>query len=330
MEASRRKVLQVLLVASSLLGLVAVGTVGYMVLEDMSPVDALYMAVVVLSTVGLGAFRPLSDPGKVFTIFLIVGGVAVFSYYLTRLFGLVVEKGLVEALERRRMTKKIQDLKDHYVVCGHGRIGTVVLSEFCQRSVPLVVVERRPEEVERLSATGCLVLQGDAREEAVLRRAGVERARGLIALLPEDPDNLYVILTARDLNPRITIFARANDPMGERRLLQAGADHVISPHREGGKRIARMILHPHVTDFLEMATEGKNLRLQMEEVVVRPESPLAGKRLQEAEALRKNRLLVVAVQRGTEAMVFNPDGSTRIEAGDTLIVLGSAIPEDLF
>lgn len=330
MERARSKPLRILLVASSLLGLVGVGTAGYVLLEGMSLIDALYTAIVVLSTVGLGAWRPLGDAGKVFTIFLIVGGVAVFSYYLTRLFGFVVEKGLVEALERRRMTKKIGELKDHYVVCGHGRIGTVVLSEFCQRDVPLVVVERRPEEVERLAATGCLVLQGDAREESVLRQAGVERARGLIALLPEDPDNLYVILTARDLNPRLTIFARANDPMGEKRLLQAGADHVISPHREGGKRIARMILHPHVTDFLEMATERKSLHLQMEEVEVRPESPLAGKTLREAEVLRQNRLLVVAVQRRGEAMVFNPESATRIEVGDTLIVLGPAIPEDLF
>ncbi|MEW6759126.1 MAG: TrkA family potassium uptake protein, partial [Acidobacteriota bacterium] len=182
----------------------------------------------------------------------------------------------------------------------------------------------------RLVGEGVLAIQGDAREESVLRSAGLQRARGLIALLPDDPDNLYVILTARDMNPGLVIFARANDPSGERRLLQAGANHVISPHREGGKRIARMVLNPNVTDFIEMATEKQNLHLQMEEFTVRPKSPLAGRTLTDTGLLKRHRILVVAIKRADGSMTFHPEGSTQIHEGDALIVLGPGIREDLF
>lgn len=319
-----------ILLSLSLVALVAAGTAGYIYLEEMSFVDALYTTAVVLSTVGLGAWKPLGDGGKLFTIFLIVVGVAVFSYYLTRFFGFVVERGLLEALERRRMNKKILEASGHYVVCGHGRIGSVVLTEFAFKKIPVVIIERRAEEVERLTGEGALAIQGDAREEAVLRAAGLQRAKGLIALLPDDPDNLYVILTARDMNPDLVIFARANDPSGERRLLQAGANHVISPHREGGKRIARMVLNPNVTDFIEMATQKQNLHLQMEEFTVRPRSPLAGKTLTETGLLKRHRILVVAIKRADGTMAFNPEGHTEIQEGDALIVLGPGIREDLF
>lgn len=221
------------LLGLGLVSLVALGTAGYVLLEGMTLVDALYTTVVVLSTVGLGAWKPLGAAGKLFTIFLIVVGVAVFSYYLTRFFGFVVERGLVEVLERRRMNKKIEQATGHYVVCGHGRIGSVVLSEFAFKKIPVVVIERRAEEVGRLLGEGVLAIQGDAREESVLRYAGLQRAKGLIALLPEDPDNLYVILTARDMNPELVIFARANDPSGERRLLQAGATMSSAPTGRG-------------------------------------------------------------------------------------------------
>ena len=163
-----------------------------------------------------------------------------------------------------------------------------------------------------------------------LRRAGVERARGLVSLLSTDADNLYIILTARDMNPGLTVFARASEPQAEKRLLKAGANHVISPHREGGKRIARMILNPNVTDFLEMATEKENLQLQMEEFLVKPTSRIAGKSLLETGLLQKHRILVVAIKGTDGAMTFNPEGSTKIEAGDSLIVLGPAIKADLF
>ena len=321
---------KLLLVFVSLAALLTIGTTGYMVLESMSFVDALFLAVITLSTVGFGTLKELSTPGKLFTIGLIVVGVATFSYHLSQLFRILVEKGFVEVMERRRMNRKIEELEDHYIICGHGRIGSVVTGELQRSKRPLVVVESSPQVVEGLQGSGVLALQADALDQGSLKQAGVQRAKGLIALLPSDADNLYLILTARELNPTITIIARANDLSAERRLQQVGATHVISPHREGGKRIARMILNPAVTDFIEMATEKENLHLQMEEVLVRPASPLAAKSLNETSLLKTHRILVVAIKRSDGTMTFNPEGSTRIEAGDALIVLGQSIQPDLF
>ena len=313
----------------SLIVLLCAGTAGFMTIEGMSALDSLFMTVITLSTVGFETLKPLSPAGKLFTIVLIVVGVATFSYHLTRLFTFVVERGFLESLGRRRMNKKVQEMKEHYLICGHGRIGSTIVSEFTFKNVPLVVVEWRTEEAERLQELGVAVVAGDAREESILKRAGIERAKGLIALLPNDADNLYVILTAKDLNPELTILARACELEGERRLLKAGADKVISPHREGGKRMARMILNPAVTDFIEMATEKQNLQLQMEEFTVRPGSPLADKTINETGLLKRHKILVVAIKRADGAMTFNPEGSTRIHAGDALIVLGQSLSEGL-
>ncbi len=324
MEKTRSKIA---LFLASLVALLAVGTAGFMAIERMPFLDALFLTVITLSTVGYGTLKPLSTAGKLFTIAFIMLGVAAFSYHVTQLFRVLVEKGFMEALGARRMSKKIQDLQDHYIVCGHGRIGSTVTSELRRKGTPLVVLEQNPQIVAELEAEGVLVLQADAREESVLKQSGVERAKGLIALLPSDADNLYLLLAARDLNPDLTIIARANDPSADKRLYKAGASHVISPHREGGKRIARMILNPNVTNFIEMATEKDDLQLQMEEFVVKPTSPLANKTLTECGLLRKHRILVVAIKRTDATMTFNPEGSTLIHPGDALIVLGPAIKQ---
>lgn len=307
--------------------LLALGTGGFMIIERMPFLDALFLTVITLSTVGYGTLKPLTISGKIFTIAFIVVGVATFSYHLTQLFRVLVEKGIVEAFGERRMSRRIGELQDHFIVCGHGRIGSIVCAELRRKGTPLVVVETDPRVVAELETEGVLVLKADAREEQVLRTAGVERAKGLIALLPADADNLYLILAARDLNPSLNIIARANDPSADKRLQRAGANHVISPHRESGKRIARMILNPHVTDFIEMATEKQDLQLQMEEFTVKPTSPLAGKTLTETGLLRKHRILVVAIKRTDGTMAFNPEGSTAIHVGDSLIVLGPAIKQ---
>ena len=322
---------EVPLLLLSLLTMVLAGTVGYTVIEGMKPLDAFFLTIITLSTVGFGLLQPLSEVGKLFTIGLIIVGVAVFSFHITRLFSLLVEKGFLEALERRRMDRRIEGLTGHFVVCGHGRIGSVVVSELKKRRIPMVVIENSPALAESLTEDeSLLVMQADARDENTLKRAGIERAKGLVALLPTDADNLYIILTARDLNPDLTVFARASEPQAERRLLKAGANHVISPHREGGKRIAKMILNPNVTDFVEMATERENLQLQMEEILVKPTSRIAGQSLLETGLLQKHRILVVAIKGADGTMTFNPEGSTRVKAGDALIVLGPAVKEDLF
>ena len=328
MRKGRTEILALFL---SLALMVSAGTAGYMAIEGMRPLDALFLTVITLSTVGFGLLQPLSGPGKLFTIGLIVVGVAVFSYHLTRLFSLVVEKGFMEALERRRMYHKIAGLSGHFIVCGHGRIGSVVVSELRRRRIPMVVLENSPSVLEGLEKDELVFfLQADARDENSLKKASIEKAQGLVTLLPTDADNLYIILAARDLNPNLTVFARACEPQAEKRLLKAGANHVISPHREGGKRIARMILNPSVTDFVEMATARENLQLQMEEFLVKSGSALDGKNLHESELLKKHRILVVAIKRADGTMTFNPEGNTRISAGDSLIVLGPTNKTELF
>ncbi len=324
MRRNWRKVLSLL---GSLAALLAVGTAGFVLIERMPPLDALFLTVITLSTVGYGTLKPLSEAGKLFTIAFIVVGVATFSYHVTQIIRVLLEQGFVEAFGGRKMERRIAQLEEHYIVCGHGRIGSTVTAELRRKGTPLVVIETDAKAVADLEAEGVPVIQGDAREESVLKHAGVERAKGLVALLPADADNLYLILAARDVNPALTIIARANEPTADHRLQKAGASHVISPHREGAKRIARMILNPNVTDFIEMATEKDDLHLQMEEFVVKSTSPLAGKSLTDTGLLRKHRILVVAIKRADGAMLFNPEGSTPIQAGDALIVLGPAIKQ---
>ncbi len=328
--AMKRPTVDIAGVIASLALLLLAGTLGYMSLEGYSALDSLFMTVITLSTVGFETLRPLSDAGKLFTIVLIVAGVGIFSYHLTRLFSFVVERGSLEALERRRMEKQLRDLSGHYILCGYGRIGSVVAKEFAKAGKTLLVVERRAEEVDKLLASGVFAVPGDAREEDVLKRAGVLKAKGLIVLLPSDADTLYVVLAARDINPDLLIVARANEASGERRLLQAGTSKVICPYREGGKRIAGMILNPNITDFIEMATEKDNLELQMVEFSIGEHHKLAEKSLTETNLLKTHGLLVVAIKRTDGTMTFNPAGSTRIHAGDALIVLGPALKDKLF
>jgi len=322
-------IIGVILVVLSLSILIGVGTSGYMIIEGYSAVDALFMTVITLSTVGFGTLRPLSDAGKLFTLLLIVVGVATFSLYITKLFGFIVERGFMEALERRRMTRKIKTLKGHYVVCGHGRIGSVVVEELSFDRRRLLIIDTRQETIQKLEAEGYAAIQGDAREESVLRLAGLNQAKGLITLLPNDADNLYVILAARDINPDLFILTRANEPSAEKRLLKAGASKVISPHREGGKRIARMMLNPNITDFIDMATEKENLHLQMADIEVKPEDSFVEKKLSDTNLLRKHRTLVIGIKRTDGSMTFNPSGDTMIHAGDSLIVLGPRLKDGL-
>ena len=309
--------------------LLGTGTIGYMLLEGYSALDALFMTVITLSTVGFGTLRPLSDPGKLFTLFLILVGVATFSFYLTRFFSFIVERGFMDALERRRMSKKIAHLKGHYVVCGHGRIGSVVVEELQHFGKQMLIIEKNEDKIQKLESEGLFAVHGDAREEIVLRQAGLEKANGLIILLPNDADNLYVILAAREINPDLLTVTRANEPSAEKRLLKAGASKVISPHREGGKRVARMMLNPNITDFIDMATEKENLHLQMAEMILEKESSLVEKRLSDTNLLKKHKTLVVAIKRADGSMTFNPSGDTMIHSGDSLIVLGPALKDGL-
>lgn len=325
----KRPLVGTILAILSLFLLLGAGTTGYMILEGYSAVDAIFMTVITLSTVGFGTLRPLSEAGKLFTLVLIVVGVTTFSLYLTKLFGFIVERGVMETLERKRMLRKIEHLKGHYVVCGLGRIGSVVVQELNLDREKMLLIDICEETIQKMEADGYPAILGDAREESVLQKAGLTRAKGLIILLPNDADNLYVILTARDINPDLFIVTRCREPSAEKRLRKAGASKVISPHREGGKRIAKMVMNPDITDFIDMATEKENLHLQMAEMTVNPDDPFVERKLSNTNFLKKYKTLVVAIKRADGSMTFNPSGDSMIHTGDSLIVLGPALKDDL-
>lgn len=304
-----------------LFGILAVGTCGYRWIEGWPWEDSLYMVIITVSTIGYGEVRPLSPGGRMFTMFLIVAGVGLMTYAVGTLGRMVVEGEVQAILGRRRKMTKIRRLRDHYVICGFGRIGKLVAQEFERRPLSFVVVERDEAQVVKIPDHYPVVV-GDATEEEVLIRAGIERAKGLVTALHSDADNLFVTLTARGLNPDLFILARYEEERSKRKLLQAGADRVVSPYIIGGTRMAMAVLRPSVIDFIELATTSESLGLQMEEVLVSEGSPLAGVPLAESPIRSEHDVMVVAIKRRSGRMEFNPSARTCPEAGDRLIVIG--------
>ncbi len=304
-----------------LVTILAVGTAGYRVIEGWSWEDCLYMVVITLSTVGYGEVRELSPEGKAFTMLLIVAGVGLVTYAIGTITRMIVEGEIQTILGRRRTMSRIRRLKDHYIICGYGRIGSLVAQEFERRPLPFVVIERDERRVVQIPERYAVVV-GDATEEEVLVKAGIERARGLVTVLHSDADNLFVTLTARGLNPNLFILARYEEEKTEAKLLRAGADKVVSPYIIGGTRMAMAVTRPNVIDFIELATTSESLGLQMEEVLVQGGSPLVGVPLAESPIRSELGIIVVAIKRRSGHMEFNPSAQSAPEAGDQLIVIG--------
>ncbi len=296
------------------------GTVGYSIIEGWTLFDSLYMTVITLSTIGYQEVSPLSRTGRAFTIVLVFVGVGVVAYGINNGIRIVFEGELQKAFGRRKLEKKLKTLKNHFIVCGYGRMGRIICRELKANGVPFVVVEKEPLELD--SDDDTIFVYGDATKDEILRQAGIEKARGLISVLSTDAQNLYVVLSARELNPDLFIVARAGEEGSGQKLLRAGADRVVSPYHIGGLRIAHTVLKPAVVDFLEFATRSGNLELQMEEVPVDEGSPIAGKTIHEAGVGRELGVIVVAIKRHSGEMQFNPVHNTRIKAGDTLIAIG--------
>ncbi len=309
-----------------LLTLIVVGTAGYCWIEGWGVLDSLFMVVITLATIGYGEIHPLTPEGRVFTILLVVAGVSVATYTVGTLTRMVGEGEVQLLLGRRRLMTRIRKLKDHYIICGYGRIGSLVASEFKQRPLPFVVIERNEQKVVGLPRD-FPVVHGDATEEQVLLDAGIERARGLVTVLHSDADNLFVTLTARDLNPKLYIIARYEEPKSELKLLRAGADKVVSPYIIGGTRMAMAVLRPAVIDFIELATRSESLGLQMEEVLLEEGSPLVGCALADTEIRSRLNTIIVAIKRTSGHMEFNPAATSVFGEGDKLIAIGER--EDL-
>ncbi|MSP60140.1 MAG: potassium channel protein [Myxococcales bacterium] len=305
-------------------GLIAFGTLGFHLVEGWSYFESLYMSVITLTTVGFSEVHPLSDTGRAFTMVLSLGGIFALFYAATELIRLIVTGELAAALGRQRMERSLAALKDHLIVCGYGRMGRFVCKEFAAKGMPFVVIEREPEAPdgigERRPEQG-IFLHGDATHDDVLKRAGIERARGLVTVLASDADNLYITMSARFLNEKMNIVSRAENERAEEKLLRAGANRVISPYVIGGHRVAQAVLRPAVVDFLELATRSEHVELQLEETRIAAGSRLAGVVLKDSP-LRGLGIVVVAIQKPSGTMRFNPPADVSIEAGDTLVTLG--------
>jgi voltage-gated potassium channel len=305
-------------------GIVVIGVLGYRILEGYTWLEAFYMTAITLSTVGYREVRPLSPAGQIFTILLLAGGVGAVFYTAVAVVEKVVAGEFQQFFGRRRMQKKITALSGHYVVCGFGRIGEVVCRELTSKPVLFVIVEQDEERVRQAEAAQYLVLQGDATDEKILITAGVVQAKGLFAALATDAGNVFVTLTAKELNPMLTVVARAETQRSERTLLRSGADKVISPYAMGGHRMAQAALRPAVVDIIDLATHSQSLELQLEEIGVPAHSPCNGATLQDSGLWEQPGVIVVAIKRASGKMLFHPAPGERIETGDSLIALAEA------
>jgi voltage-gated potassium channel len=311
---------KVVLTVALIFLIVSFGTVGYMVIEGWKFLDAFYMTIITLTTVGFTEVHQLSDTGRYFTIALIVGGVGTVFYALSTGAKLTLEGELQALFGRQRLEKRIREMKDHYIVCGYGRMGRIICRELREEKVPFIVVEKKRDILAEKK--DFLVFEGDATNDEVLKEVGIEKARGLISVLPTDAENLYVVLSARGLNPGLQIVARAGEEGSEQKLLRAGADRVVSPYHIGGLRIAQTVLKPAVVDFIEFATKSGNIDLQMEEIYLAGDSKLVGCTLDECGFGRDLGIIIVAIKQASGEMRFNPTFRSAIKAGDTLIALG--------
>ena len=305
--------------------LVSLGIVGYMSIEGWRFLDALYMTIITLGTVGFKEVHDLSDPGKLFTVCLIIFGVSVLGYIVGSLAQIMFEGQFQRIIGRKKVEKMIDALADHYIICGYGRMGSLICREFAAKPLPFVVVEKTNEIAERLKDEGYLYLLGDATNDETLLRAGIKRAKGLISVVTSDTENVYITLTARGLNPDLYILARSGEEGSDIKLKRAGANKVVSPYLIGGSRMAQAILRPNVVDFIEIATGREHLDLQMEEIDIPSDSGFVGETLVSSGFRKETGVIIIGVKKPEGKMVFNPHSHTKLDANDTLIVLGEPL-----
>jgi voltage-gated potassium channel len=302
--------------------LLAVGTGGYMTVEGWSAFDALYMSAITLSTVGYMEVHPLSHGGRIFTMGYLLVGVFSLFYVATAIIRSIVSGEVRTHLGRQLMERTLNTLEGHVVVCGLGRMGRIVCEEFSAMEMRFVVIDRDPALVQDLNIPHGIGLAGDATSDVVLRKAGVERAKTLVTVAASDADNLYIVMSARLMNDKLHIVARAEDEEAEKKLARAGANRVVSPYVIGGQRVAQAVLRPAVLDFIELATREDFMELQIEEIPIAPRGGLVGARIDDKRIRQELGVMVVAVRKPDGAMQFNPKPDTTLSAGDVLIALG--------
>lgn len=303
--------------------LVLVGTLGFHVIEGWSFFDALYMSVITLTTIGFSEVHPLGRSGRIFTMILALGGIFTIFFAGGELVRQWASGELRALLGRQRSEKAMDALNDHVVVCGYGRMGKVVCQEFSRLRLPYIVIDSDAKTLADFDLDHGIPLSGDATDDDILKKAGIERARALVTVVASDAENLFVTMSARLLNERLTIIARAEEDATAAKLIRAGATRVVSPYVIGGGRVAQAVVRPAVLDFIELATKREHIALQLEEVLITAKSALAGKTIASSLIRANHNVIVVAIKRANVQTAFNPPDEAKIEVGDTLVMLGA-------
>jgi len=318
---------RVFLTALVAFAILELGTIGYVLIEGWNSFDAFYMTVITLATIGFGEVHPLSTQGRVFTIFLVFVGLGSLTYAFSSIVAFVADGELRTILKRNKMKKTIEQLEDHYIICGLGQTGRSASLEFTNIGIDFVIVEKNLKTIEEVFPDGdALAIEGDATEDRILESAGVKKAKGLLATLQTDADNLFVVLTARDLNKNLRIVTRASSAESVRKMEKAGADGVICPEILGGLRMASLMLRPNVVSFLDVMMKSEDVELRIEEATITTGANIAGKMLRDIKLPQRIGMIVIAIKRG-DTYLYNPQSTTLVEDGDTLIVLGA--PEQM-
>lgn len=297
----------------------SIGTLGYTNIENMEPFEGLYMTFITITTIGFTEVKNLSVQGRIFTMVIFVMGIGVISYIASQTTQLLFES---ELFLKRAMDKQLEKMNGHYIICGYGRIGHRIAEVLSEAELPLVIVEQKPESITRIQGDKLFYVEGDAQDENTLKKAGLNRAKALICALSSDQNNVFTTLLARDLNPELFILVRANQKKNRRRILNAGADKVISPYDIGAERMANVILRPNVEQFIETMTRDDNQDHTFDEVMVNEGSALADKTLQEVNIRSTYEVLIIAINSSDGKTRFNPKSTDKICTGDSLILLG--------